>query len=257
MALSSTPVVFNFVSNTLRVVMRDGEPWFVAADVCAALGISRTDDGVGRLDDDEKDADSIRTPGGDQEMTVINESGLYALVLRSRKPEARKFAKWVTSEVLPAIRKTGSYTAPQYKQNPGDSLTVAQADVLRDMLKTAVEKLPHDQQAGAMVKGWSKLKAHFGCGYREIPQAAFTEAVSLMARHIAHPETPTDQQIMDMLARQTYIVSFLPVPGYETTMTMRPLDAAERIVSRESLDQQGLVVVKKSAVESMTQGLNW
>lgn len=109
---TSTPVVFNFVSNTLRVVMRDGNPWFVAADVCAALGISRTDDGVSRLDDDEKGAGSIRTPGGDQQMTVINESGLYSLILGSRKPEAKKFKKWVASEVLPAIRKTGRYIAP-------------------------------------------------------------------------------------------------------------------------------------------------
>jgi len=110
---NQSPVVFNFVSNTLRVVQRDGEPWFVAADVCAAIGIGRTDDGMSRLDDDEKGTDSIRTPGGDQEMTVINESGLYSLILGSRKPEAKKFKKWVTSEVLPAIRKTGRYTAPQ------------------------------------------------------------------------------------------------------------------------------------------------
>lgn len=115
---NQSPAVFNFVSNSLRVVMRDGDPWFVAADVCAALGISRTDDGVSRLDDDEKGADSIRTPGGDQEMTIINESGLYSLILGSRKPEAKKFKKWVTSEVLPAIRKTGRYVAPQATPQP-------------------------------------------------------------------------------------------------------------------------------------------
>ena len=104
-------LTFNFSTQALRCIMRDGEPWFVAADVCAAIGISRTDDGMSRLDDDEKDAGSIRTPGGEQEMTIINESGLYSLILGSRKPEAKKFKKWVTSEVLPAIRKTGRYVA--------------------------------------------------------------------------------------------------------------------------------------------------
>lgn len=104
-----TPAVFSFTTGSVRVVLRDDEPWFVAADVCAALGISRTDDGVSRLDDDEKGTASVRTPGGAQSMTIINESGLYSLVLGSRKPEAKPFKKWVTSEVLPAIRKSGRY----------------------------------------------------------------------------------------------------------------------------------------------------
>lgn len=104
-----SPSVFSFTTGAVRVVLRDDDPWFVAADVCAALGISRTDDGVRRLDDDEKGTASIRTPGGAQEMTVVNESGLYSLVLGSRKPEAKPFKRWVTGEVLPAIRKSGRY----------------------------------------------------------------------------------------------------------------------------------------------------
>lgn len=102
---------FEFNPNPLRVVMRDGEPWFAAADVCAALQLE-THVAVRRLDDDEKGRCSIPTLGGDQEMSVINESGLYSLIMGSRKPEAKKFRKWVTAEVLPAIRKTGRYEAP-------------------------------------------------------------------------------------------------------------------------------------------------
>ena len=105
--------IFNFQAGELayaiRVVMRDGEPWFVAADVCRALDIGRTDDGVGRLDDDEKGADSIRTLGGEQRVTVISEPGLYNLVLGSRKPEAKPFKRWITREVIPAIARTGVY----------------------------------------------------------------------------------------------------------------------------------------------------
>jgi prophage antirepressor-like protein len=103
---------FSFNNSAVRVIIRDGEPWFVAADVAKALGYSSPKDAAEHLDDDEKGSAITRTPGGDQSVTVISESGLYALVLRSRKPEARKFAKWVTSEVLPSIRKTGGYQQP-------------------------------------------------------------------------------------------------------------------------------------------------
>lgn len=101
---------FNFGGHDIRVIVRDGAPWFVATDVCAALGYANTSKAVGdHLDPDEKGVTTGYTLGGEQRLTIISESGLYALVLRSRKPEARKFAKWVTGEVLPSIRKTGGY----------------------------------------------------------------------------------------------------------------------------------------------------
>lgn len=104
-----TPSVFSFTTGAVRVVLRDDAPWFVAADVCAALSIENNRDAMSRLDDDEKGVGSIDTPGGSQVMTIVSESGLYSLVLGSRKPEAKPFKKWVTSEVLPAIRKSGRY----------------------------------------------------------------------------------------------------------------------------------------------------
>lgn len=112
---TQSPVVFNFVSNTLRVVSIDGNPWFVAVDVCAALGIENTTHALTRLDDDERASFKL-APHGDT--NIINESGLYSLILGSRKPEAKKFKKWVTSEVLPAIRKTGRYVAPSAPPEP-------------------------------------------------------------------------------------------------------------------------------------------
>ncbi len=96
----------------LRGFLRDGEPWFVAQDVSEALEYRNAPDMTRNLDDDEKGTQIVRTLGGDQEMTVINESGLYSAILKSRKPEAKTFKKWVTSEVLPSIRKTGSYAMP-------------------------------------------------------------------------------------------------------------------------------------------------
>lgn len=108
---SASALTFSFSTQALRVVMIDSEPWFVAADVCGALSHSDTSMAVRRLDDDEKGTSTVCTPSGEQQMLVINESGLYSLILTSRKPEAKKFKKWVTSEVLPAIRKTGRYEA--------------------------------------------------------------------------------------------------------------------------------------------------
>lgn len=93
----------------VRTVVRDGEPWFVAADVCKALEIGNNRDAVARLDADEKDVASTDTLGGKQGMTIISEAGLYSLVLGSRKPEARAFKRWITHEVIPAIRKHGGY----------------------------------------------------------------------------------------------------------------------------------------------------
>ena len=96
----------------MRTVLKDGEPWFVAADVCRALEIGDTHKAVERLDDDEKGRSLIPTLGGEQELLIVNEPGLYTLVLGSRKPEARAFKRWITHEVIPAVRKHGGYLTP-------------------------------------------------------------------------------------------------------------------------------------------------
>jgi prophage antirepressor-like protein len=87
----------------------DGEPWLVAKDVCDVLGIANSRDALRGLDDDEKGVATTDTLGGGQQLNVINEPGFYRLVMRSRKPQAGPFQRWVTHEVLPSIRKTGGY----------------------------------------------------------------------------------------------------------------------------------------------------
>lgn len=105
----AAPTPFLFGGVQIRVVIDDaGAPWFVAQDVCTVLGLGVEQ--TRRLDDDEKGLRSVQTPGGEQQMVAVNEMGLYALVLGSRKPEAKVFKRWVTREVLPAIRQTGSYS---------------------------------------------------------------------------------------------------------------------------------------------------
>lgn len=123
MSSTTTPAtfsenVFRFGDSAIRVILKSENPWFIATDIAECLGYRNAPDAARHLDDDEKDTHIVRTLGGKQKLTIINESGLYALVLRSRKPEARKFAKWVTGEVLPAIRKTGSYAVEQKSSPP-------------------------------------------------------------------------------------------------------------------------------------------
>lgn len=112
LAFSAEPSqsTFNFGGHPIRVIVREGEPWFVATDVCSALGYVNPSKAVAdHLDDDERSHEQLDRSRMGSKAIVISESGLYALVLRSRKPEARKFAKWVTGEVLPSIRKNGGY----------------------------------------------------------------------------------------------------------------------------------------------------
>jgi anti-repressor protein len=93
----------------IRAVEKDGEVWFVAKEICNVLGITNYRNSTAKLDDDEKGVQVMDTHGGSQEMTIINESGLYKILFTSIKSEAKKFKKWVTSEVIPAIRKHGAY----------------------------------------------------------------------------------------------------------------------------------------------------
>jgi len=97
----------------VRVVMRDGEPWFIAADICRALDVDNNRQAVSRLDEDEKGVILNDTNRGKRSMAVISEPGLYALVLGSRKPEAQSFRRWITHEVLPAIHQEGAYMTPE------------------------------------------------------------------------------------------------------------------------------------------------
>ncbi|WP_209025921.1 P22AR C-terminal domain-containing protein [Mannheimia haemolytica] len=106
---------FNFENSAIRVIAVNGEPWFVAKDVCDAIGIDNNRKALLALDDDEKGVTLSNTLGGQQEMNIISESGMYTLILRCREAVKKgsvphRFRKWVTAEVLPQIRKTGQYS---------------------------------------------------------------------------------------------------------------------------------------------------
>lgn len=106
-------IPFTYGDQPVRVVAIDGEPWFVLADLCKVLDLAKPSRVAMRIADDMKGAHLMSTPGGDQEMTIVSEAGMYEVIIRSDKPEAAAFRRWVTSEVLPSIRKHGGYLTDQ------------------------------------------------------------------------------------------------------------------------------------------------
>jgi prophage antirepressor-like protein len=132
---------FNDDIGEIRTTSIDGEPWIVAADVCRCLGLKNTAAAVDKLEDDEKGLKSFDTPGGNQQLLVVNESGVYNLVFRSSKPEAKAFKKWVMHEVLPAIRRNGMYlTVKQPKSQAEMLLMFAQQAVETERRINFLEK---------------------------------------------------------------------------------------------------------------------
>src|SRR5690554_3873496 len=126
-----------FNGNQLRIINKDNQPWFVAKDVCDILKHSNSRVALSRLDEDEKGVSKVYTHGGYQQMSVINEFGLYSLVLTSNLPEAKKFKRWVTHEVIPSIRKHGAYMTPE---------TIKQALLNPDTLIKLATNLKEEQQ---------------------------------------------------------------------------------------------------------------
>lgn len=122
----------------VRTMMIKGSPWFVAKDVCECLGITKHRDAVSRLDGDERGSVEVDTLGGTQQMAAVNEYGLYSLVLSSRKPSAKAFKRWITHEVIPAIRKHGAYMTGE---------TLEQALTSPDFLIRLATELKTEQEA--------------------------------------------------------------------------------------------------------------
>lgn len=151
--------LYVFDTHEVRVVFReDGAPRFVASDVLRILGVDRTS--LGRLDSDEMGVDSIHTPGGRQDMTTVTEPGLYSLVLASRKPEAKRFKRWVTHDILPSIRKTGAYnSAPAFPMPKTFAEALRLAADQQERLEAQAKELEAARPAVAFLDNYVEAKS--------------------------------------------------------------------------------------------------
>ena len=149
--------IFSYQSHEVRKVEVNGEPWFVLKDVCSILNINNQSDVYNRLDDDEKGVAQIDTLGGQQKMSTVNESSLYHVILRSDKPEAVPFRKWVTSEVLPQIRKTGNYSIVQSDPNLPPELAMVEG-LLNSMKQMYSTQQRHDKAIEQLTESMDTMK---------------------------------------------------------------------------------------------------
>ncbi|MBR1487206.1 MAG: hypothetical protein IJ859_04505 [Synergistaceae bacterium] len=143
--------IFNYNGAKVRTVIQDGQAWFVAKDVCDVLGLKNSRKAVSELYDNEKDVTISYTPGGKQEMTIVNEPGLYKLIFKSRKPEAKKFQDWVFYDVLPDINKHGMYLSDKLMEQ-----LIDKPAVFREVCANYIEsKYPSSDKTSLMVLGYS------------------------------------------------------------------------------------------------------
>ena len=150
--------VFQFESNQVRVLTVGGEPWFVAKDLCAVLDLGNSSQAISRLDEDEKGVTTDDTLGGKQELATVSESGMYSLVLTSRKAQAKMFKRWLTHEVLPSIRKTGRYEidaiapTPKLPQNYLEALkALVSSEEQKALLEVQVSQMGEEIERQAEV----------------------------------------------------------------------------------------------------------
>lgn len=164
--------IYNFQGQDVRIVDKNGNFWFIGKDLCNAIGIASYRTAISNLDEDEKGVVSIDTPGGKQSVSIVSESGMYSLILDSRKPEAKKFKKWVTSEVLPEIRKTGSYSLKintkdnqewLFFRETGKEIRKDLTDAIKHLVEYAKEQESKNPENYYMVITMLINRALYGC----------------------------------------------------------------------------------------------
>lgn len=199
---------FVFHGKAVRVVPgQDGQAWFVARDVCEVLGISDYHQSVNSLDADERGRCTAHTPGGRQQVSAVSESGLYALIFASRKPEAKAFRKWITSEVIPSIRRHGAYMLPAVAEQASDDpdYVVALAKQIKaerekhQALESRVERLEEGVTYLEQVAGIMEPKARAFDAFMEAKDA---EPMDTVAKILADEFTIGEKRLFSFLRRK-------------------------------------------------------
>lgn len=211
---------------SIRVVERDGEPWFVAADVCRALEIVNSRDAIARLDDDEKNT-VVLTDGnrGNPQKAIVNEPGLYTLVLGSRKPEARQFKRWVTHDVIPSIRRTGGYIAAKEEDTPEEIMARALL-IANDTIQRQKE---HIERANAKIE-------------QDKPKVLFADSVSASDTSILVGELAKLCKQNGVDIGQTRMFEWLRKNGY-----LMQTGSSRNLPTQRSMEM-GLFTIKETTV---------
>lgn len=148
---------FPLTGQAIRSILIDGDPWFVAADVCRVLGIGRPQDSVRHLDDDERGRCLLDTSPGGQEMLTVSEPGLYSLILRSRRDEAKAFKRWIVHDVLPSIRTTGGYDSPKVPALNSPEAILQLAEAYADAARRLVGAQKRVAELEPAAEAWETL----------------------------------------------------------------------------------------------------
>jgi len=222
MQATAQVIPFRFETREVRTMLIDDQPWFVAADVAASLGYPAAPQMTRNLDDDEKGMQNVHTLGGEQEMLVINESGLYSAILRSRKTEAKRFKKWVTAEVLPAIRRTGRYEDATNKMATlvNDVIGVSGANLIGGVISPKGSVLPVGVQRQARHRMHSVLHTRFNVPRTElIPAEKLDAACQYIAAYVLEGEWLENSQAKGMqLSEREVQALYLMMSHYHFAM---------------------------------------
>ena len=218
---------FNFNQNAIQVINKNGEAWFIASEVAAMLGYRDSYNMTRILDNDEKGTHNVSTLGGNQDVSVINESGFYHAAFKSRKPEVKPFRKWVTSEVLPTIRKTGGYQV-------GQKTTADDRTGLRQAVAALVGRKGIDySSAYSMIHQRFNVEAIEDIPAEKLPEAvAYVHALTLHtgltgevldAPPKAEPKLPIDGNSLADIAAMVYYGTWMIELGKDISAPLKQL----------------------------------
>lgn len=193
--------IFNFNQSQVRVEIHNNEPYFCLKDVAGILEIKDTKSKNFNLKKDGVENFPLTDAlGREQETTFINEPNLYRVIFRSNKPEAVKFQDWIFEEVIPQIRKTGSYqTSGSLKTKTAlpNGLTLEQQDEIKKFHRELVQTAPKEKQAKLAIQLWSSVKSKFGVSYKEVASEHYSEVLSLMARVAVEQNQALSGEVLD------------------------------------------------------------
>lgn len=250
--MSAALQLFKFEHQPVRVVLVDGEPWFVLSDICRALGIANVGNAAARLDDDVKGVHQADTPGGRQQVTVVSESGMYEVVIRSDKKEAARFRRWVTHKVLPEIRRTGSYS-----HMPAAPAALPSKKELAQWVVEAEERADREAAARAEAEERAKELAAPASAWSELADAAGDYAVADAAKVLSRDSAIDigERRLFAFMAAEGWI--FRSVTGrwriYQTQVTNGRL--AEKVSKPFWHEGRGEMVAGEPTVRVTPKGL--